>query len=142
MAKHSGPYTVQCYHCRHRFEVAGRAQSTSCPGCYKPVIVGNVVVDKLKPVREVRTCGKVTVRRRGRIIADLIEAHVGVECLGTIDVKKVIAGPIVIGPKARWKGDCHACSLVIKPGAQIAGGHFVVPDNELGLADLLKHNKR
>ena len=131
MARHRGPRTVQCYLCRHRFEVAGRAQSTSCPGCYKPVIVGDVVVDKLKPVKEVRTCGRIIVKRRGRIIAELIEAHVGIECLGVIDARTVVAGPVVIGAKATWKGDCHAPSLIVKLGAQILGGRFFVPDEQI-----------
>ena len=137
MARHRGPRTVQCYLCRHRFQVAGRAQSTSCPGCHKPVIVGDVVVNQLKPVKEVRTCGRIVVKRRGRIIADLVEAHVGIECLGTIDAKKVVAGPVLIGSRATWKGDCHALSLSIRLGARINGGRFFVPDDSLNLADLL-----
>ena len=137
MARHSSPRTIQCYLCRHRFDVAGRAQSTSCPACYKPVIVGDITVDKLKPVKAVRTCGKIFVKRNGRIIADLVEAHGGIECLGTIDAKQIIAGRIVIGPKARWKGDCHTPSLVIKLGAQIETGRFFVPEDELGLTELM-----
>lgn len=133
----SGPRIVQCYFCRHRFEVAGRAESTSCPGCHKALFVGDIVISKLKPVKEVRTCGKITVKKSGRIIADLVEAHRGVECLGNIDAKKVIAGPVIIGPKAVWKGDCHAVTVVIKDGAVIGRGRFHVPEDDLEVADLV-----
>ncbi len=132
----SGSVTVQCYHCRHRFEVAVRAQSTSCPKCSKPLFVGDIVVKQLKPVKEVRTCGKIIVQKTGRIIADLVEAHRGIECLGNVDVKKAIAGPVTIGPKAVWKGDCHALSITIKLGARIRAGRFFVPEDELGIDDL------
>ena len=132
----SGPLTVQCYHCRHRFDVAARAQSTACPKCNKALFVGDVIVKQLKPVREVRTCGKVIVQRTGRIIAELVEAHRGVECLGVIDVKKVLAGPVTIGPKAIWKGDCHAIHLTVKAGAKITAGKFSVPEDTLGIEDL------
>ena len=137
MIRSTGFHLVQCYHCRHRFEVAARAQSTACPHCHKALYVGDVVVKQLKPVKEVRTCGRVVIQKSGRIIADLIEAHRGVECIGVIDVKNVIAGPVVIGAKAVWKGDCHATSLTIKLGAKITKGRFSVPEDTLGIADLV-----
>jgi hypothetical protein len=137
MLRGSGQRIVQCYFCRHRFEVAGRAESTSCPGCHKALFVGDIVVSKLKPVKEVRTCGRIVVKKSGRIIADLVEAHRGLECEGNIDAKKVIAGPVVIGAKAVWKGDCHALSVVIKQGAKITRGQFFVPEDDLQVADLV-----
>jgi len=132
----SGPQTVQCYHCRHRFDVAARAQSTACPKCSKSLFVGDIIVKQLKPVREVRTCGKVIVQKTGRIIAELIEAHRGIECLGHVDVKKALAGPVSLGPKATWKGDCHALSLTVKQGAKITAGRFTIPDDPLQIGDL------
>ncbi|MFW6060159.1 MAG: polymer-forming cytoskeletal protein [Phycisphaeraceae bacterium] len=138
MARHAGPRTVQCYHCHHRFEVGGRAQSTSCPGCNKPVIVGDMVIKQLKgPLKEVRTCGRIEIHKRGRVLAELIEAHGGIECLGTIDAQRVLSGrPVTLGPKSRFKGDLTAPSLKIQKGARIDGGRFTVPDDALGLGDL------
>ena len=34
-------------------------------------------------------------------------------------------------------GDCHTPSLVIKLGAQIEAGRFFVPEDELGLTELM-----
>lgn len=137
MIRRLSPINVQCYHCRHRFEVSARAESTACPKCNKSLFVGDIVVTKLKPVKEVRTCGRVIVKRSGRIIADLVEAHRGVDCQGALDVKRVVAGPVTIGARAVWKGDCHAHSVVINHGAKIARGRFFVPEDSLDVADLL-----
>jgi hypothetical protein len=137
MARYTGPRTVQCYHCRHRFEVGGRAQSTSCPGCYKPVIVENLVVDKLKLVTEVRTCGHITVTRKGRIGAKLVEAHLGITCEGTIDAKEIRGGlHLHLGSKCHFKGDAKALALTIEEGAIISPSFFDVPNDELGLSTL------
>ncbi|MAE66551.1 MAG: hypothetical protein CMJ18_19960 [Phycisphaeraceae bacterium] len=127
MARKTAPHSVRCYYCRRQFEVGARAESTACPGCGKAIIVGDVLVKQLKPVTTVRTCGRVVVHRKGRIIARDVEAHGGVEVMGILDANVVSGGPVVIGPKAQWNGDCNAPSVVIKQGAQV-NGQFVVPD--------------
>lgn len=138
MARHPGPRTVQCYHCRHRFEVGGRAQSTSCPGCNKPLIVGDIIVKQLKgPLKELRTCGKLQVQKRGRVIAEHIEVHGGIENLGVIDARDVLSGRLVtLGAKSRFKGDLTAPGLIIKSGARVDRGYFAVPEDPLALEDL------
>ncbi len=139
MARYTGPRTVQCYHCRHRFDVGGRAQSTSCPGCYKPVIVNDIVVETLKLVTEVRTCGHIHVKKKGRIGAKLVEAHAGITNEGTIDAKEVRAGlRLTLGPKSHYKADTvtTALSLVIEEGAIISPSLFDVPNDALGLSTL------
>ena len=119
--------TVQCYHCSHRFEVSGRAMSTSCPGCYRAVVVQDVVVKGFETVQKLQTCGRVTIRARGRVIAGVIEAQEGIEVLGVLQGNVTSAGPVIIGPKARWKGDCRAPTLEIKLGARIESGFFEIP---------------
>jgi len=130
---------VQCYHCRHRFEVGGRAQSTSCPGCHKPLFVGDIVVKKLQPVQEVRTCGRIIVQRKGRIIAKLVEGHLGIECEGVIDAKEVLTGgTLELGPKSSFKGgQTHARNWVMKQGAKVQPSYMNVPDDPKGLDDLV-----
>lgn len=139
MARHAGPHQVQCYNCRHRFEVSARAQSTSCPGCNRPLYVADIEVKPGKingPSKEVRTCGKIIVHKRARMMADTIEAHGGIECHGVIDARHVIAGrPVILGSKARYKGDLQAPALIIESGAQVFGV-LAVPSDPLDLADL------
>ena len=47
--------------------------------------------------------------------------------LGSLDARVESGGPVVIGPSARWKGDCRAPSLDISAGARIEAGEFAVP---------------
>lgn len=140
MARHAGPKTVQCYHCRHRFEVSGRAQSTSCPNCNKALIVGDVEVKAGKihgPSKEVRTCGRIVVHKRGRLMSETVEAHGGIDCQGTIDARRVVSGkPVRLGPKARYKGDLQAPSLTIEKGARVDPSMLQIPSDPLELHDL------
>ncbi|MEM6751184.1 MAG: polymer-forming cytoskeletal protein [Planctomycetota bacterium] len=89
------------------------------------------------PIREVRTCGKVVVAKRGRLIADVIEAHGGIDCQGIIDAKKVLSGQtLVLGMKAQFKGDVQAPAVVMEEGARVAPSRFEVPSDPRGLAGL------
>jgi len=139
MARNVGPRTVQCYHCRHRFEVGGRTQSTSCPGCNKPVIVEDVVVDRLRAgLVELRTCGKVTIKKKGRLmVAKTVEAHGGVECEGVLEAGTVISGQtVVMGKSCQWHGDLTAPAVVMEAGAKVKPSRFNVPGDPLELSDL------
>jgi len=138
MAKNLGPRLVQCYHCGHRFEVGGRAQSTSCPGCNKAVMVADQdIKGRRGPIRELRTCGKITIGRRGRLICEKIEAHAGIQCTGIIDSKEVVCGSkFYLGPKATMKGDLSAPAAEVKEGAKVLGGYWQVPHDPQNVADL------
>lgn len=138
MARHQGPRLVQCYHCRHRFEVSGRAQSTSCPGCNKALLVADEHITKLRgPLKELRTCGRITVAKRGRLIAETIEAHGGIECQGIIDAKHVLSGAtVILGPKCDYHGDLTAPNVIMHKGAKVKPSRFAVPDDPLGLTGM------
>lgn len=140
MAKNKGPRMVQCYHCRHRFEVGGRAQSTSCPGCNKPLIVEDLAFDKKKSGIgriKIQTCGRITVKKGGRITAELVEAHGGIECHGTIEAKLVISGEaLALGKTSLFYGHLQAPSVDMALGAKVKPSLFEVPSDPLGLADL------
>lgn len=142
MAKNKGPRQVQCYHCRHRLEVGGRTLSTSCPGCNKELRVEDFVFDKKKSGIgriKIQTCGSVTVKKGGRITAELVEAHGGIVCHGVIDAKKVISGkPVTLGKTAEFRGDLEAPGLEIAAGTKIKPCMIQVPSDPLGLADLGK----
>jgi hypothetical protein len=140
MAKNKGPRTVQCYHCRHRFEVGGRAQSTSCPGCNKPLIVDDKVFDKKHSgigKLKIQTCGSITVKKGGRVTAELVEAHGGIVCQGTIEAKKVISGKtFVLAKTGSFYGHLQAPAVDMALGAKVKPSLFEVPSDPAGLADL------
>ena len=130
--------TVQCYLCGHRFEVSGMTQSTSCPGCNKPVLVADQEIKSgvRGPIRELRTCGRVVVGRKARLIAERIEAHAGLECEGIIDAKAVVSGATVrLGPKSVYKGAISAPRLIVEAGAKVSWSEFSVPSDPAHLAD-------
>ncbi|MEM6333444.1 MAG: polymer-forming cytoskeletal protein [Planctomycetota bacterium] len=138
MARHAGPRQVQCYHCGHRFEVGGRAQSTSCPGCHKPVIVADIEVKAGKvrgPILDDATCGRVIVHKRARLIVTRkLTANGGLTIEGTLDAKEVVTGgPVTLGKKAVWKGHLKGPSLQIEAGAKVQPSMIEVPSDPLGL---------
>ena len=128
--------TVQCYLCGRRFEISAIAATVSCPGCYKPLLVEDITVKGYQAVKKLQTCGRITVQKRGRVVADLVEAHEGVEVLGVMHANVVSGRSVRIGPKAEWKGDLRCPAVQIDPSANILGGYFVIPDRTLGLEDL------
>lgn len=140
MARNLAPRTIQCYHCRHRFEVSGRTQSTSCPGCNKAVIVEDIVVKAGKirgPMNEDRTCGKIIIQKRGRLMGQYVEAGGGMICEGTVEAKEVVSGrPAELGPKAVWHSALKAPHLVMAKGAIVKPSHFEIGGDPLGLSDL------
>ncbi|MBB6442987.1 polymer-forming cytoskeletal protein [Phycisphaera mikurensis] len=140
MAKAAGPRLVQCYLCGHRFEVSGRAQSTSCPGCNRAVRVADETLGTGKrrgPIRELRTCGRIVIGKRARLICEHVEAHGGLECLGILDARDVVlgGGGLRLGPKAEFKGELHAPSVEMEAGARVHPSPFAVPSDPRGLTD-------
>ncbi len=126
MAKQQTPRSVQCYHCRHRFDVGAMTQSTVCPSCHKSLVVEDVVVGTLKAVRKIQTCGRLVVQKKGHVIAATVEALGGVHVEGVLDSAVVAEGPVHIGKTAKWKGDCRAPALSAEAGCVITRSRFQI----------------
>jgi len=126
MAKPTTPRTVHCYHCRHSFEVSPQTMSTSCPKCSRALTVEDVVIKTAHSVRKIQTCGRLIVQKKGRVIAQTVEAHGGVDVEGILEAKVISGGRVRIGEKAQWRGDCAAPSLEIVEGGRIEGGFFEI----------------
>lgn len=137
MAK-SNLRTVQCYHCRTSFEVSARAMTVSCPACSKSIRVEDIVVTGAQGVTKLQTCGRITIEKNGRVIAQLVEAQQGIEVHGVMEAKVLSGQKVFIGAKAQWKGDLRAPSVEIEAGAKILRGYFEIhPDrNAPGLTPL------
>lgn len=141
MAKAPAQKRIQCYHCRAPFEVSTRAMTVACAKCGKRVIVHDVKIKDAQGVTKLQTCGKITIEKRGTVIAQLVEAHEGIEVLGTLDSKKIfVRGPMKLGPKSTLRGDLRAEAIEINPGAKVRGGSFQIATElegaQKGLADL------
>jgi cytoskeletal protein CcmA (bactofilin family) len=79
------------------------------------------------PIRELKTCGQIVVKKRGRLICQHIVAHAGLTCEGIIDAKTVTSGQkVVLGPKSNFKGDLTAPAVDIADGAKIQPSRFAI----------------
>lgn len=119
---------IRCLHCDHAFGVARAAMVLTCPVCYKRIRVEDVVVNTARAMGRVETCGRVVVRRGGKVTASVVLASEAVEVLGEMQAGTVVAPVVYIGPKATWRGDLTAARIVVEPGAKVLGGRFrIVP---------------
>ncbi len=101
-------------------------------------MVGDEHITKLRgPLKELKTCGRITVSKRGRLIVETIEAHGGIDCQGIIDAKHVVSGTtVILGPKCSYHGDLTAPGVVMHKGAKVKPSVFAVPEDPLGLASM------
>ncbi len=121
---------VVCYHCRRGFDAAERAMILTCPHCYKPVRVSDIVVKKAHHAPRIETCGRLFVDRKGWVSAGIVHAGEGIEVLGTLDARCVVSGPVHMGARATWRGDLRAPSVHLEPGARVDAGFFEIGDEE------------
>lgn len=123
---------VLCVHCRATMHIAQKAETTTCPSCYKRQTVRDVIVDTDRTGGRVETTGILFIKRKGRVWAPGVRAGDAVEVLGELKADVVTHGHVVIGETARWRGDCKAKILIVEDGARIDGGFFCIdPRGEL-----------
>lgn len=123
---------VQCIHCRAVMHVPQKAETATCPTCYKRQTVHDVVVESDRTGGRVETTGILFIKRKGRVWAPGVRAGDAVEVLGELKADVVTHGHVVIGETARWRGDCKAKILIVEDGARIDGGYFCIdPRGEL-----------
>jgi cytoskeletal protein CcmA (bactofilin family) len=101
-------------------------------------MVGDEHITKLRgPLKELKTCGRITVSKRGRLIAETIEAHGGIDCQGIIDARHVLSGnTVTLGPKSDYHGDLTAPGVVMHKGAKVKPSRFAVPKDPLDLTNM------
>lgn len=117
---------VECYHCLEPFDVPIKAMSLSCPACSTRVTLEDLLIKDTCWTSRLQTCGRLLVHRKGSLVASLIEARQGIEIQGHAEGKIISGGPVLIGARARLKGDVQATSIWVEPGATIEGGYFQI----------------
>lgn len=126
MSRHMPQREVRCYHCGNRLQVGERALTTMCPHCYRGLRVDDVILRGKESFAAVQTCGMVIIHRKARVLAGMVQASMGVQVEGALRGDVISGGPVIIGPKAFWKGGCRAPSLDIRDGASVGGGWFEI----------------
>ncbi len=118
---------IHCYLCGHSQEVSGKAMSTTCPSCHKAIRIEDLIIKTYTPVNDLETCGRIKVKKRGRVAAKRVRAGDGIECEGTIHGAVETPGDIAFGPKAEWRGSTLRSSrLIVADGVKLEG-HIRVP---------------
>lgn len=106
--------------------------SLPCPHCHKALTVEDLVVSGYTAVTKVQTCGKLIVKRKGRVAATTVEAHEGLKIDGALGAIKGVqtGGVVTLGAKSEWRGDCTAPAMVVKAGAVVLGGYWKIGSND------------
>ena len=118
---------VRCYHCRGVIFVPATARSASCPLCHRGLVLDNLRVRDNGFAGKLATCGKVMIEKKGRAVTRQIEACEGIDILGAVEAKVTSLGPVFLGSSARVKGEFHAPTIVIEPGATLDGVFRIGP---------------
>lgn len=128
MLKPTPPKRIVCSHCGHDFVVGGRAMTLTCPSCYQPLTLEDVIVKTVRWGGRIETCGMLVVERRGQVFAKSVRSSLGIEIAGVLQADVRTNGPVIIRDRARFKGDCAAPRIHIEEGAIVEGGKFsIVP---------------
>jgi len=104
--------------------------STTCPECNLALVIEDIKVKGYTAVNILETCGRLVIPKRKHIVVQAhVVAHAGIEVYGRLECEQAISqGPVILGPKADWKGNLRAPSLVVAQGAKIQGGYFSIPE--------------
>jgi len=121
-AKKAVKRMIRCYLCGRRFEVSSRTMSTTCPACHKAIKVEDVRVKTYLGLIDLKTCGRISITRRGRVAAKIIQSGDGIDCEGAMEGSVETDGSVQLGPKAAWKGPTlQSRTLAVEEGATLLG---------------------
>jgi len=110
---------VVCYHCREPLDVAPKAQTITCPLCYKPLAVADIVVKDTHWGGRLQSCGAILVKPRARVMAKRVLAVQRVEILGDVQGDIECLGLVIVGPRGVCRGSISASALVVAEGARL-----------------------
>lgn len=74
----------------------------------------------------VETCGKIVVKPRGKIVANVVQAGMGIEVRGALETGTAAADAVLVAEGATWRGDLRCAVIKVMPGARITGGRFQI----------------
>jgi len=133
----SGRRYVRCCFCHHPFCVSLAAIVLTCPACNQRARVDDIIIANTESQVKIETCGKVFIRRRGKLSVRQIRAGLGIEVLGALAADNVRCGRLYLGPGASWQGDCTTGSLNMDDSATVRSGKFTI-DPHLRTGSVIK----
>ena len=121
--------TITCLFCGKSQEVGRRAMSITCKFCNKSLKLEDIAIKQYEALRQIATCGVVTVEKKGSAITDSIKCG-GLIVRGKVKGKVESHGPVLIGPEAEVKGDVTAPRLAVGAGAVLEGQYEIGPKDD------------
>lgn len=115
----SGSKQVACTHCNGICKVSRKAMSIFCPHCRKRLILEDYHIKSYMSVRELVTCGDVTVEKKGHVRATIRARNLTVR--GKVHGDVTAHGLVKIGKTGLFIGELQAPSLHIDGGAVLDG---------------------
>lgn len=110
---------VLCTHCGQKADVAQRAMSVFCPHCKKRLILEDYRFKTYQAVREIATCGHVTVEKKGVVSARVLAGNLTIK--GRVQGNVRVRERIEITKTGTIQGDICASRLVVANGAKLDG---------------------
>ncbi len=127
---------VICYHCSAAIEVPEQARTTSCPKCYKGLILDDLTVRDASPTGgKLLTCGSVVIMQKARSITRQVTAGGDVQVQGHLEASVESAGTVRLCKRSHLRGPVKAKGLVVEAGAVIDGLFCIggpIPDSRGG----------
>jgi len=122
-----GPATraVVCTHCERTIDIPATAMSVSCRHCHRRVIIEDLEIRTYHAVTRVATAGKVSILKKGTLVADVRVNELAVE--GKVKGDIVALDRVALGKKATVEGDVSCRRLTVEPGAKLRGRMHVDP---------------
>lgn len=120
---------VTCYHCGRVNTLSASARSATCPGCYRGMVLEDLVVTATHWSGKVHTCGRVIVEPRGSLVTSQVLAADGMDVAGSVVSAGRSGGPVLLRRTASWRGDLIAPALIIERGARIEGRLWIGPEH-------------
>jgi hypothetical protein len=119
MTREAARRQILCPRCDAPQEVSRTTKSTSCPGCHRNVATQDLEIDEYCAKIELYTAGRVTVGKKGTLIADVRAEEVVVR--GQIKGPVRSRGPVLVEKGGRLFGNVTCPSLRVAEGGQLVG---------------------
>jgi predicted RNA-binding Zn-ribbon protein involved in translation (DUF1610 family) len=122
MAKKTNKSTrkrITCTFCGGMIEVSAKAMSIFCPHCHKRVVCEDYTIRSYHAVRNLATCGKIIVERKGHVVAPIRADALIIRGLvrGNIQARSVVE----IESTGTVQGNVEAPRLVMHEGGKLIG---------------------
>ncbi len=134
MSREPARRQILCPRCGTSQDVSRNAKSILCPGCHRNISTADIDINEYCAKIEMYTAGKISVGRKGSLIAEVRADEISVR--GEIKGPVRSRGPVALEKGGRIFGNLTCPLLRVEDGAQLVGMVVAGPGAEALLAEL------